>query len=202
MNIGILDLGLGNVNSVRNSLFRLGVEATPVQKPKQFSTDALIIPGVGSASYFMNRLEKKGFKNLLIEKANSGTKIIGICLGLQILARYSEEDGGVEGLGLLDGYVERLNVGQSHNGWKPFEFDKKELKNIPTHQLTRKRKMKGRVFYNHEYGFVNESQSYDQKIPDNLKRYSSMVIKGNIIGIQFHPEKSQISGLKLFSMII
>ena len=150
----------------------------------------------------MEPLKNYGFRNCLIDKANEGTKIIGICLGFQILADYSEEDGGVKGLGVLKSKVEKLKSSFSHTCWESFDFDKGQIDNFRTNRLTRKRKISGRVFYNHEYGFVNFESCYDQKIPGDLKKYSSMVIKDNIIGMQFHPEKSQTTGLNLLSMII
>jgi glutamine amidotransferase len=95
-----------------------------------------------------------------------------------------------------------MNHKFSHNCWENFEFNKRHIGNILTNRLTRKRKLKGRVFYNHEYGFVSYESCYDQKIPGDFNKYSSMIIKNNIIGLQFHPEKSQATGLDLLSIIL
>lgn len=202
MIVDILDIGVGNTNSVNHALRRLGVDANFVSKTDQLSSETLIIPGVGSAQYFMEKIDKSGFRQCLIDCAASGKRMIGICLGFQMLGQYSEEDGGVEGLGILSGCAEKLSPHASHNGWECYGFDKKYLMNRSSTPLTLKRKLAGRVFYNHEYGFINKDNCYDQKIPGDLQLYSAVVIKDNIIGIQFHPEKSQSTGLDLFSMIL
>ena len=202
MTIDILDIGVGNSRSVDYALRRLGLPSNLVQKTSDLSSETLIIPGVGSAKYFMEKVNESDFRQCLIDYAASGKRIIGICLGFQLLGQHSDEDGGVEGLGILSGFTEKIGADGSHNGWEPFRFDKTNLKKRGHRAITRKRVLNGRVFYNHEYGYVNRDDCYDQKIPGHLGAYSSILIKDNVIGIQFHPEKSQSTGLDLFSMIL
>ena len=202
MRVDILDVGVGNTRSIDHVLKRLGLSSNFVRQPSDLSSETLIIPGVGSAQHFIEKIRKADLKECLIDRAASGKRIIGICLGFQMLGQYSEEDGGVEGLGILSGYAERLSSNGSHNGWEPYRFDRSNLSNKTSSSLTRNRVLTGRVFYNHEFGFVNKDSCYEQKIPGCLQMYSSLLIKDNIIGIQFHPEKSQITGLNLFSMLL
>ena len=202
MEVDILDVGVGNTRSIDHVLKRLGLSSNFVHQPSDLSSETLIIPGVGSAYHFMAKIRKADLKECLIERAGSGKRIIGICLGFQMLGQYSEEDGGVEGLGILSGYAERLSSNGSHNGWEPYRFDRSNLSHTTSSSLTRKRVLTGRVFYNHEFGFINKDSCYEQKIPGCLHKYSSLLIKDNIIGIQFHPEKSQTTGLNLFSMLL
>ena len=204
--IDILNLDCGNIPTWVNLLNKLNIGSNLVSKETHLSNHTLIIPGVSSAKYFMNSLLKNNFENIIYQHLSNGNRIIGICLGFQMLNKYSEEDGGVKGLGLIDGNVKRYyNNGYKHNnGWLKFEFDKRLIKsNILNHlKLSKKFKLTGRVYYNHDYAVVlNEnSMGVNYCIPDT--NYSSIYIKDNIIGIQFHPEKSQNMGIELLKMIL
>jgi glutamine amidotransferase len=121
------------------------------------------------------------------------------------MAASTEEDGGHTGLKILKGKVVKMREMHSHNQWQPFNFKKAMLfdQNYPSaSSLTKKRILNGRVFYNHEYGFINEDASaISFPINDSLNKYSAMVIKDSVIGMQFHPEKSQHTGAELIKMI-
>lgn len=209
MHIDIVDLGSGNVRSIENIVTLLNLPAKSVSKPSEISSSTLILPGVGSAGPYMEKIKTAGFDIALKEHAESGKNLIGICLGYQLMTDYSEEDGGVEGLGLIKGHAERLindNNTCSHNGWESFTFRKKLLSNanhIVDNNLTRKQNVNGRVFYNHEYGVICEDDTaINLDISDTLKKYTAMTLKKNIIGMQFHPEKSQNTGLDLLAMLL
>ena len=177
-----------------------------MSKPSQLKSDFLIIPGVGAAGEYMKNLKSCGFDLAIKEFAAKGNRILGICLGFQIMMEYSEEDGGIEGLGLLKGKVERIPNGHSHNGWEIFNFDKHrylESKLWMKNRVSRHRYIKGRVFYNHEYAVINHCKSQKNiEMPGKISKYSSLIVSGTIMGCQFHPEKSQITGDSFLSIIL
>lgn len=206
MRVEILDIGSGNIKSIQNWIERLHVPTRVVSKAFDIKSNFIILPGVGSAGSYMKRLKKAEFDKAILEHVHNNKRLMGICLGFQIMGHYSEEDGGVEGLGILECHTQKLTNSSTHNGWEEFNFKKTDLNAQSFHselKLSRKQNIQGRVFYNHEYGVVNsESTAYNKVISDEYDKYSAMVVKDNIIGIQFHPEKSQQTGLDILSMIL
>ncbi len=206
MIVEILDIGSGNIKSIQNWIERVNVPTRIVTKATDIKSNFLILPGVGSAGSYMDRMKKGDFDKAILEHANQGNRILGICLGFQLMSHSSEEDGGVEGLGLLDGTVKRLSSHSSHNGWEKYDLKRSDLGDNSFGsqlKLTRKQNIQGRVFFNHEYGFCSyDNSNFSKSISEEYNGYSSMVVKNNIIGIQFHPEKSQKTGLELISMIL
>jgi glutamine amidotransferase len=206
MKVDILDIGSGNISSIKNWIEKANVPARVVTNAKNIESDLLILPGVGSVGSYMRRLRDGKYDVAIREHLNQGGRLLGICLGFQIMTKYSEEDGGVDCLGLIDGHVERIGADTSHNGWEPLKFRTNEMNKQSFHnqyKLTRKRVLNGRVFYNHEYGVVNkENESFSTPVSNHFPQYDGLFVKDKIIGIQFHPEKSQITGLDLISMIL
>jgi glutamine amidotransferase len=206
MAIDIIDVGSGNIKSVENLVSYLNIKLQVVRKPSEINSNLIILPGVGSVGPYMERMKKLKFDQAVLEHIAAGRRLLGICLGFQIMGESSEEDGGVECLGLIKGVVEKMETNNSHNGWENFKIittDLSEQLFQSEQKLTRKRTINGRVFYNHEYGFISKDNSvYDKKISKQYSKYSAMIVKDKIIGIQFHPEKSQQTGLQLISMIL
>lgn len=206
MNVDILDIGSGNIRSVRNWVEKSHIPSRVVMHPEDIQSEMLILPGVGSARSYMKRMQAGFFDQAVKEHVKRGHRLMGICLGFQLLMEYSEEDGHVDGLGLLKGHTERLYAGNSHNGWEPLSFNRNEMntQNFNNkYHLTHKRIFNGRVFYNHEYGVISrDTKVFNLPISDEMKKYSGLLVKDNIIGIQFHPEKSQVSGTDLINMIL
>ncbi|MEP1744164.1 MAG: imidazole glycerol phosphate synthase subunit HisH [Kangiellaceae bacterium] len=206
MSVDILDVGSGNIQSIKNWIEKANISTRVLNKASDIKSTLLILPGVGSAGSYMKRLKLGRFDEAIFEHVDKGGRILGICLGFQIMSAYSEEDGGVEGLNFIDGYVERLQGNASHNSWEPIYVRRDELEGQSFNRqmnLSKKRILDGRVFYNHEYGFVNkEENSFSIPVSDALPKYSGLLVKDKIIGMQFHPEKSQITGLELVSMIL
>lgn len=206
MKVDILDIGSGNIRSVKNWIEKSNVSTRIVTQPDDIKSEMLVMPGVGSAGSYMQRMKAGNFDEAIKAHVYKGYRLMGICLGLQIMMEYSEEDGGVEGLGLLDGFVARLPGQVSHNGWEQLSFNRKQMADQSfgsRHNLSQKRIFKGRVFYNHEYGVVNKSsKAFSLPVSRIFSQYSGLLVKENIIGIQFHPEKSQISGTDLIKMIL
>lgn len=206
MKVDIVDLGSGNVRSIKNWIEKCNVDARLVHCVDDLASKVIILPGVGSAGSYMERLRKSSFDLAISDHVQSGGRLIGICLGFQIMASFSEEDGGIEGLSLIDAHVKRLENNMSHNEWEPFSFRKDQMNGqsfSSSEKLSRKTIINGRVFYNHEYGVINkDSQAFTIPISLKMHQYSGMFVKDKIIGIQFHPEKSQLTGLELISMML
>lgn len=206
MKVDILDIGSGNIRSIKNWIEKENISTRIVSKANEINSSLLILPGVGSAGSYMKRLKAGQYDQAVIEHVEKGGRLLGICLGFQIMGNYSEEDGHTEGLGLIDTHTKRLPENMSHNGWENFYLRKNEMNNESfnsQYKLTKKTIINGRVFYNHEYGVLNnESTAFSIPVSNSLSQYSGFLIKDNIIGIQFHPEKSQISGSELISMIL
>jgi len=206
--IGIIDVGVGNIQSIKNWLDRCEVNWEITDDSKILDNYSLIIlPGVGSAKLFSDNLKKYGLFQELKKANERGQRILGICLGAQIFMDYLEEDGGIEGLGFINGKVLKLNLKESNTCWLPFSFNKNNLSEdwlINKKTTTLKTKLTGRVFYNHNYGITTiDNSAFNQKIElDSLSSFSSIINKNNLLGFQFHPEKSQELGEILFKMIL
>ena len=206
MKVDIVDIGGGNTKSIKDWFERCAVNAKCVQNVDQLEADLLVLPGVGAVKSYMERLQHTAFDSAIVDHVNRGGRLMGICLGLQIMTAFSEEDGGIAGLGLIDAEVKLLKNGVSHNGWEAFSFKKDQMNGqnfFSSEKLIRKKVLNGRVFYNHEYGVINKDpRAFEVPISIELNQYSGMLVKDKIIGIQFHPEKSQLTGSTLLSMVI
>jgi imidazole glycerol-phosphate synthase subunit HisH len=172
--VAICDYGAGNVRSVQVAFARLGAEATPADDPAAVRAAKLaVLPGVGSAASAMAALESTGLAAALRERFTAERPILGICLGLQLALEESEEDGGVECLGLLPGRAVRLRNGRVPRiGWAPVEPD-------------------GAAFY--------FAHSYAADTPAATARSEGLVAEarsGSFTGVQFHPEKSGAAGAR------
>ncbi|MFJ7728344.1 imidazole glycerol phosphate synthase subunit HisH [Neobacillus sp. NPDC097160] len=193
--IGIVDYGMGNLFSVSKALERLNADYfISADRNKLLKADALILPGVGSFRDAMERLPAETIK----EFAATGKPLLGICLGMQLLFEQSEENGPTAGLGLLPGSVRRFQgrsqQGQPykvpHMGWNKLEFVKESplLKNLTEDY----------VYFVHSY-FVDAEHSEEVLLAkaDYHEQVSAVVGKNNVLGMQFHPEKSSRLGMAL-----
>lgn len=181
----IVDYGLGNLDSVLRAFERAGIETKISQDPYEISkATSLILPGVGAFRDGIGALKEKGFIPYLQKHVDSGKNLLGICLGMQLLYEKSYENGSYSGLGFLKGSVKKLDIGLKvpHMGWNALKFHKEDpvLKYI---------KEDAYVYFVHSYYIkgleedVLAYSKYEKKIP-------AIVRKGNIYGMQFHPEKS------------
>lgn len=208
--VDIIDVGMGNIRSISNILSRLGVSCRAVNEPSLLTSRTLILPGVGSAQAFMQKIRGKKFDSAIQKHKLNGNKLIGICLGFQVLTEFSEEDGGTKCLGLIKTKTTHLSKHSNlsnHNQWEKFSIRKQDLclsDDFDSTLRSRTSVVRGRVFYNHEYGVtIPYNQEYFRPINSlDLSSFASMYSKENIIGIQFHPEKSQITGLQLLSLVL
>ena len=195
--IVIVDYGMGNLRSVQKKMELIGVHASISDDLKQIEqADKLILPGVGHFASGVRRLKESGIWHLLNEKVlNKKTPIIGICLGMQLMAKFSEE-GHVDGLGWFDAQVIRFRVSDKivykvpHIGWNTLEIKKESafLNNISA----------GAQFYFvHSFHFVCNHKTDELTATEYDYPFTSAVYKENILGVQFHPEKSHDQGEQL-----
>jgi len=199
LTFNIIDVGLGNVRSIEHWLDRSNLLYNRVTTKRDFSSGPIIIPGVASAGEYMQKLTDSGLDKAIVRRSRQGQKIIGICLGFQLLTDYSEEDGGVKCLGILKGSTKYIDKQKTHNGWEVFYFDSRDFDINPYIQKKRKKIVSGRVYFNHELRVELEPFIYSKKLNNKI---TSFAVKDNIFGFQFHPEKSQRTGQELLELII
>lgn len=188
----IIDYGVGNIDSLIKACEEIHFPVKVSSEAEEIKqANAIILPGVGAYEAAMNELEKLGLVDVIVEQAKIGTPILGICLGMQLLYEFSEENGGKKGLGLINGKIEKIpnQVKVPHMGWNKLYFNKED-------GLTKYINDEEYVYFVHSY-FVNSSNNelvaycqYGIEIP-------AIIRSGNIIGMQFHPEKSSVVGLNL-----
>jgi glutamine amidotransferase len=191
--IGILDYGVGNLHSVYNALKFLRAESKIISDgSKILDMDSIIIPGVGSFQKAMEKLNQKNMVNPIIEFANNKKPVLGICLGMQLLATKGYESQETMGLNLIPGEVKLMNTPfrLPHVGWNGISL-KKESK------LFRGVKKTSDFYFVHSYHFISDEENVVLTSTDYGFKFTSCVNIDNIYGIQFHPEKSQKQGLKI-----
>lgn len=193
--IAIIDYGMGNLKSVYNALVKIGCECKiTADKDEIRKADKLILPGVGAFKDCMDNLRKADLVDLIREEAASGKPLLGICLGMQVLFEKGYEGEETEGLGLLKGNVTLMvdpDVKIPHIGWNNLEKNREDdmLKGIDKDPF---------VYYVHSY----RASDYNDEDLVGYSCYGSLKIPGlvrknNVIGAQFHPEKSGEDGLEM-----
>lgn len=193
MTVVVIDYGICNVDSVRRALEECGasVEVTSEASPLR-RADHIVLPGVGSFRTGMRNLEERGLVDPLRVEAAAGAPILGICLGMQLLASHGTEAGGAEGLGLVPGVVERLKPTDHerrvpHMGWNEVEpaLGARLFAGVSP----------GTDFYFvHSYHVRCQDPAHEAATTPYVGGFTSAVQHGEIFGVQFHPEKSQQSG--------
>jgi len=197
--VNIIDVGLGNIRSIEHWLDRSNLLYRRVNQVQHFTNDVIIIPGVASAGAYMHKLRESGLDKEIVKRSKYGQKLIGICLGFQILTDYSEEDGGTECLGIIKGYTKYIDSRNTHNGWSSFHLDTRKMSKNSFVTKKTKKIASGRVYFNHELQVELNCKTYTRKVDNNI---TSFAIQDNIFGFQFHPEKSQNTGQELLELII
>ncbi|MBU3953236.1 MAG: imidazole glycerol phosphate synthase subunit HisH, partial [Proteobacteria bacterium] len=197
--ITLLDYGAGNVRSVMNAVERLGGTLKLVTKPEDIlSAEKLIFPGVGNYESMIRILNQKNYIKPLREYLSADRPFFGICLGMQALFQGSEEDfSGNESLGFFKGRVARFktNLAVPHMGWNGINIkqDSPLLKGIDPGS---------RFYFVHSYHIVPEDPSVVLTTTTYDYEFTSAVQKGNVMGTQFHPEKSGGIGMQLLGNFI
>ena len=197
MKICIIDYGMGNIKSVSNAIEHLDKKADLISDPTLVNNyDIIILPGVGAFKRAMEVLNERKLDIAIKKAAKEGKRIIGFCLGMQLLFSSSEEFGHSEGLDLIKGEVlpfnHEINLRIPHVGWNTAYSLRDDFKDLEgdfyfVHSFYCKPNNKNEILFETEYGVD----------------FCSAVLKDNqIFGFQFHPEKSQKSGLKLLKKIL
>jgi glutamine amidotransferase/cyclase len=192
--ITLLDYGAGNVRSVVNAIERLGETVQVAASGEQIlAAEKLVFPGVGAFGAMMEILRNKQFVEPLRAYLQSGRPFLGICLGMHALFEQSEEAPGTKGLGLFKGTVKRFEIDLAvpHIGWN----------GIRVRQPSRIfNGMQGneKFYFVHSYHVAPQDDTLILTTTDYGYRFTSAVQQGNIIGTQYHPEKSGDAGLRLF----
>jgi len=196
--IVIVDYGMGNLKSVQNAFAKVGYEATITEDPYKINNaSAIVLPGVGAFGNAINTLRGKKIDRELIKAIKLNKPFLGICLGMQLLLSYGEEGGFFKGLDLLTGNVKKFqeSVKCPHMGWNKITF---------THHFNDKPNpifqgiLDGLYFYFvHSYYCEIDNLKAISSTTDYGLSFASSIRRNNLFGVQFHPEKSSISGLKI-----
>ena len=207
--ITIVNYGLSNLLSIKRAIDLYADEAIITDSPDDLrKADKIILPGVGAFHYGMDCLTSLYLKDAIVEKARTGTPLLGICLGMQLLFDESDEGGLYEGMKLIPGRVERIaendiaghrqNV--PHIGWEALLFNdgqifsKSILKNVSDNQ---------EFYFVHSYeGKPKFSQHCIASVDYGGRSICAVVQKDNVVGCQFHPEKSGMYGLSIIRNFI
>ena len=191
----VVDSGVANVKSVTCALRRIGEDAIlTADADKIAAAERVILPGVGAFSAAMDSIRRYELENVLLQVAEAGKPILGICLGLQMFFSESEEHGTHRGLGVLPGRVRRFATGLKvpHMGWNEVS----QQNASPLYEGIADRSF---FYFAHSYYVEPEDTGTVVGLTDYGGEFASAVGKGNVFGVQFHPEKSGPRGLKMLA---
>jgi glutamine amidotransferase len=195
MNV-IVDYGLGNLRSLQTALKGQGIETSITSDQEEIAAaSAIFLPGVGAFRDASKALWESGLADLLIRKANEGTYIIGICLGMQLMYDRSFENGEYKGLGLIPGDIVKLEQMPKipHMGWNNLTLEKED-------PLVKYTSTGDYVYFVHSY-YAKSSGEEILAYGEYGERIPAIVRRGNTIGFQFHPEKSAEVGARLLKAL-
>ena len=200
--VGIVDYGMGNLLSVYSAFDYLGAKVKVCKYPEELLTvDRIVIPGVGAFKDCIDKIVNSGFKEALDEQVRQrGKPILGICLGMQVMANIGLEGGENKGLGWFDATVVKLSPQDStlripNIGWNDVSFD-------PNIFLFKGVPQNADFYHVHSYFMDVNNPSDIVATYEYRQRVTAAVLKDNIFATQFHPEKSQDHGLKILENFI
>ena len=198
--IAILDYDAGNIKSVEKAVAYLGEEGIITRdKDIILSSDKVILPGVGSFGDAMNKLSEYKLCDVIYDVVDSGKPFLGICIGLQLLYKESEESPGAAGLGILEGRIKRIpdkeGLKVPHIGWNSLDIrkDAKLFKGVPDNAY---------VYFVHSYYLEADNLEDVVATTEYSAHIHASVEHENVFACQFHPEKSSEVGLKILKNFI
>ena len=198
--VGIIKYGIGNIKSLANTFEHLNAEVIEINKEIDFNNvDYLVLPGVGAFGYCMEKLNKSKLIPNILKWINNEKPLLGICVGMQMLFKSSDEQGHHDGLGVLDGKITDLRVDNSevrvpHVGWNKVTFE-------DNFNLYKKNEAED-FYFTHSHSFENPENKYRLANCTHGKKFCAAIKNKNIIGVQFHPEKSQDTGIKFLKSFL
>jgi glutamine amidotransferase len=190
--IAVVDYGLGNLASVLKAFRHVGAPAELTGDPAVLRrADALVLPGDAAFGAAIGEIRARGLEGLVLEAAREGRWVLGICIGMQLLLEESEEHGRHRGLGLLAGTARRLDTGLPvpHMGWNRLRWPR-------PHPLLEGIAQGAHFYFVHSY-YCDAAPQATVATTDYGRDFAAVVARGNVLGVQFHPEKSQGAGLRL-----
>jgi len=195
--IVVVDYDAGNLRSVRRALEAVGQRPLVTSDRRTIEqAEALVLPGVGSAQDCMRKLAARGLVQPLKEYAASGRPFLGVCVGLQLLFDGSEEGGGVECLGILDGTVRRF---LGHDGLKVPQIGWNSVSLKRAHPLLEGIPDASYFYFVHSYYADPTERSITLGEADYGLDFAAIVERDNVVATQFHPEKSSACGLRVYA---
>jgi glutamine amidotransferase len=195
--IAIADYGIGNLGSVTKAFRRAGAEVRLTGDVEALrGADALVLPGDGAFAATMAEIEARGLVGVLREAAEKGKPLLGICIGMQLLFEESEEHGRHRGLGLLPGRVRRFegDLPVPHMGWN-------RLRPRRAHPILDGVPDGAHVYFVHSY-WCDAPDDVVVASSDYGREFAAVVGQGSVLGVQFHPEKSQEVGLRMVEAFV
>ena len=193
--IAIVDYGAGNLRSVTNAIAKLGYQPKVTSSPDEvLDAQAVILPGVGAAADTMENLKKLGMVDSIVQLIAEERPFFGVCIGLQILCTGTEEGGGHKCLNIIPGQVRKLPPGLKvpHMGWN-------QVKQRISHPIFDGIPDEASFYFVHSYYVDSDDKSLIAGETEYGIPICSVVAGGNLIGTQFHPEKSGELGLKFYA---
>ena len=203
--VAIIDYGLGNIFSIKNACEIAGLETLITSTPSEIeNSDALILPGVGAFGDAINSLKEKGLDDVIYNFVKTGKPFLGICLGMQLMFTESEEFGIHKGLDLINGKIikfpnkddQNKNLKVPQIQWNQiYKHNTENWENSPLNNINEGDYMH---FVHSYYAIPEQNESILSFSEYGGIRYASSVIKDNLLGIQFHPEKSADKGIEIY----
>lgn len=193
VSVAIIDYGVGNLRSVEKAFAAVGVDAVVTRDTETLrKAERLLLPGVGAFATCMSEFDRHGFADVVFQRVEEGTPLLGVCVGMQMLFEESDEFGPTKGLGLLKGHVKRFDDGLvvPHVGWN-------QVCKTSSHRLMNDVPDESFFYFVHSYYCEPEDADAVVGETDYGNRFVSIVAHKNVCGVQFHPEKSQETGLQL-----
>ena len=200
--ICIIDLGMGNIKSVQNMFQKIGCTVRVEDSAKNYEpADLYVLPGVGAFDTGMRRLAESGWDKEVVNLSHLKAPILGICLGMQLLCDSSTE-GNLSGLKIIPGHFEFLGTAGSnrlkvpHMGWNEVNFVEDKVSWSPTSTE------RSRYYHVHSFHYVHDTDEYVLARCNYGGVVVSGIKNGSAVGLQFHPEKSHMFGLRLLENLV